>query len=85
MLVDDHYEKKHRGSVNDEIILNLIIGHLANELFKPISVDEKGYEYFVTEPVFWNGKPYRLIWLLHPDANYVGVINWLRGKRYGKK
>lgn len=77
IIIDPHFEKKHQESINDEIILNLV-GYLHNGEFEPIVVDNDGFTYFKTEPMFFRGKPYRLIWLIDPDKLYIGVINCFR-------
>lgn len=84
LVIDDHYEKKHKASVNDNMIITLVKEYLDNGFFEASRVDENGYAYFVTEPVFYNGKPFRLIWLLHDGLKIVGIVNCFR-RRYGKK
>ncbi len=74
--IDTHYEKKHSRSINDELILNLL--QLLNyEHHLPQMIREDGYQFYETDLVR-NGKPYRLIWVVPPDASYIGVRNAYR-------
>ncbi|MCM2279989.1 MAG: hypothetical protein NDJ89_18100 [Oligoflexia bacterium] len=82
VVIDDHYESKHRESITDEVILKLL-GLLDDEVYDPEGIADTGFEYYRTEPLFLDGKPYRLVWLLHPEESYLGVVNCFR-RRYGK-
>jgi hypothetical protein len=84
LVIDDHYEKKHKAVVNDELIIHLVKKYLDGNIFEPSSIDGEGYEYFVSEPVFFEDRPFRLVWLLHQKFAYVGVINCFR-RSHGKK
>lgn len=75
VIVDTHYEKKHRKSVNDEIILNLV-QTLNGKTYEPVS-KKSLYSYFV-DRLSLNNKMYKLIWLLEEDEFYVGIINVYR-------
>ena len=79
VVIDSHYEKRHSDTVTDEVILDLV-----KEVAKTPQVAEKvtsnGFEIYVTEPVYREGKPYRLVWTTHPNEDYVGVINAFRRK-----
>jgi len=70
VIIDDHYEGKHKTSVTDEVILELV-ADLADKDFEPKQIASDGFEYYRTEP----------IWLLHPQENYVGVVNCFRVNR----
>ena len=83
VIIDSHYEEKHRASVNDEIILDLVKA-LDGLEFPVAEKDEEGFEYFKTDPLFVDAKPYRLIWLTHPKETFIGVRNAFR-RNYGKK
>ena len=78
IVIDPHYEAKHSKSVNDEIILHLIRTHLDGGIFPVDGVGTQGHEYFTTEPLFYEGKPYRLVWLLPPEGDSLGVVNCFR-------
>ena len=73
VIIDDHYEKKHAQSINDEIILGLV-QTLDGKLFEPDDV-KAPYSYFVTDNIELNGKFYKLIWLLEDHEIYIGVVN----------
>ena len=60
VVIDPHYEDKHRESVSDSVILELLLSLDGREI-KPGSVDSEGFQYFMTDPHFFMGKPYRLV------------------------
>jgi len=60
VIVDPHFEVKHSKSMNDKIILALVQNLDGREL-KPIGIDNDGFRYFKTEPMYYKGKPYRLV------------------------
>jgi len=76
VVIDPHYELKHIDSINDEIILSLV-QMLDGRTFVP-EVERDGFQYFKTEPLFFNNMSYRLIWLLEKNEIYIGVINAFR-------
>lgn len=78
IVIDPHYEAKHSKVVNDEIILHVIRTHLDGGTFPVDDVGEQGHMYFTTEPVYYEGKPYRLVWLLPPEGDSMGVVNCFR-------
>ena len=76
MIIDPHYEDKHKESINDEIIIQLV-ETLDGKVFE--ADDEKyPYSYFVTDKIEHKGKLYKLIWLLEEHQIYIGVINAYR-------
>lgn len=76
VIIDPHYKEKHSESINDEIILNLV-RTLDGKYYDP--EDVKGsWSYFVVDQIEWNGKMYRLIWLMEEKEFYVGVVNAYR-------
>ena len=79
VMIDYHYLEKHSESMSDALILDLVKS-LDGGTFVPVKVTEE-YEYYTTEPVEWNGKPYRLIWCLQNGEDYIGVINAFRVKK----
>lgn len=83
MVIDSHYEEKHRESISDEIILALV-NSMNGGVYEAHRADEEGFQYFATEPHFYEGKPYRLVWLLPDEGNFLGVINCYR-RPYGKR
>ncbi|MBF0363858.1 MAG: hypothetical protein HQK49_22755 [Oligoflexia bacterium] len=78
VIIDPHYRIKHSESINDEIILELV-KKLDGGFFEVDDRDDD-FEYFKTDPVEFNGKNYRLIWLLRDHCMFIGVINAFRRK-----
>lgn len=76
VIIDPHYEIKHAESISDEIILSLV-KDLAGKEFEPYDVDPP-FTYFVTDKMMFEGKFYRLIWLLEDDEIYIGIVNAYR-------
>ena len=79
VVISTHYERKHKAIINDHLILDLI-QLLHHRRFLPSAVDDSGFQYFVTDPLVLNAKPYRLVWLIPPDQSYLGVRNAFRRK-----
>lgn len=81
VLIDPHYEIRHRASVDDVLILELL-KLLDGEERGVESVTAKGFEIFRVDPVFYGDKAYRLVLTLPPknreDSDYLGVINVFR-------
>jgi hypothetical protein len=69
--------KKHAVCVDDQIILQLV-RLLDGRIFKPVSTDENGFSYFVNDQLEMLGKFYKLIWLLHEDEIFIGIVNAYR-------
>ena len=76
IIIDSHYEAKHAASVNDQVILELV-RQLDDRFFDPDGED-RPYTYFVTDDMVWDGKRYKLVWLLEDNQIYVGVVNAYR-------
>ena len=79
VVIDSHYEKKHKATMNDQIILGLVQA-MHGRSFLPETTSESGFKYFVNDPWVYNGKWYRLIWLMPPCESYIGVLNAFRRK-----
>lgn len=75
-MIDPHYENKHSSTISDSIIL-FLIELLNNSTFKPVNFNE-GLNYFVNAHLELKGNFYKLIWLLHDDQSFVGVVNAYR-------
>jgi len=83
VIVDSHFERRHRESMNDSLILKLV-RKLDGGAFLPEAKLANGYEIFVNDPWNLDGLAYRLIWTTHRSKDYIGVINAFR-RRNGKE
>jgi hypothetical protein len=82
VIIDQHYKLKH-PEVSDQVILKLII-QLHNLVLTPSEM-KNDFLYFKEEPIFLDYKPYRLVFVMEKNKNYLGVINAFRiqEKQYG--
>jgi hypothetical protein len=76
VIIDPHYEKKHRSAVSDELILKLV--RLLDGGTFPVQDQNSPYQYFVTDQMELEGKKYKLVWLLEDQQLYIGVVNAYR-------
>lgn len=76
VLIDRHYEVKHKDTVSDELILELV-KTLALRDHKYDQVKESFY-YFVNDHIELNEKLYKLVWLMEEHMDYIGVVNAYR-------
>ena len=76
VVIDPHYEVRHRESVDDHTILALV-KQLDGRKFLPVKQQEQ-FEYFVEDKMMLNKKLYKLVWLLHDDEIFIGVVNCYR-------
>jgi len=78
VIIDSHYEEKHSGYINDDLILELVL-RLNGRFEIPVDVKDE-FSYFVTI-IGLNHKHYRLVWLLEEDSVYIGVVNAFRDSK----
>jgi hypothetical protein len=76
VVIDSHYEIKHSGSIDDELILKLV-NTLNGKFYKP-EMEKGDFQYFVADPLEYLGTRYRLVWLLENEKLYIGVVNTFR-------
>mgnify|MGYP001615830698 CR=1 FL=1 len=76
VIIDPHYQEKHADTVNDEIILELVKTLNGSEA-EPDTIDES-FSYFVSDGIEYQGKAYKLVWLLEDHQIYIGVVNAYR-------
>lgn len=76
VIIDPHYEKKHRESISDEVILELVkqLVYLDSDVDK----ETPPFQYFVRDHMKHKGKLYKLVWLLEEHQTYIGIINAYR-------
>lgn len=78
VVIDPHFEAKHSASINDDLIVKLV---LKLDGRQELADSKSGrYSYFATL-IELDAKQYRLIWLLEDHAVYVGVVNAYRDRR----
>lgn len=87
VIIGQHYKENHAESINDEIVLQLILA-LDERTFSADSTS-KGIEYYVSDIQLQNeekkNKYYRLIWIFEGNhLEVVGVINAFRIKKTKK-
>jgi hypothetical protein len=78
VIIDSHYEEKHKDHISDELILELV-KKLDGRTQTPDMIDEE-FSYFTTWIEF-SQKQYRLIWLIEEGEIYIGVVNAFRDKK----
>jgi hypothetical protein len=77
VVVDPHYEKKHSAVITDEIVLDLV-KLLDGRIYEPEGVDDRGFQYFANDRLELAGRHYKLIWVLHEQESFIGIINAYR-------
>lgn len=76
--IDPHYEQKHSDSINDRLILSLVLRLEDEQWLTPQRV-AKGYAYYEVD-LMLQKKSYRVILVVPPDSSYLGVRNVYRRK-----
>jgi len=77
VVIDAHYELRHKSSINDDIILSLVRTLDGIEQL-PTDIDGEGFEYYVKDKIDLDGKFYKLVWLLHECEIFIGIVNAYR-------
>ena len=80
LVIDPHYEENH-PDMNDQIIIGLVSS--LNHRFHPIATTRDNFKFLVVDPLWWKGKPYRLI-LTYCEDDFLGVVNAFRVKEKEK-
>lgn len=75
LWIDPHYEIKHKDSINDSLILELV--KQVDGWLTTMSSEINGYQFYKAEGYF-QGKAYRLILVIPPDSGYLGIRNAYR-------
>jgi len=78
VIINLHYRDKHADSMSDSLILKLV-GQLDGENI-PLQKSTEGFDYFVADPVSWEGKSYRVVLVIQKDDDFLGVVNAFRVK-----
>ncbi|CAG8824682.1 234_t:CDS:2 [Gigaspora margarita] len=75
LIISNHYKQKHSKYMSDEKIIKFIADYLDGENF--YNGEKKGpWEFFTLEPIFYENKKYKLIWLLNEEiTDFLGVVN----------
>jgi hypothetical protein len=76
VIIDSHYEVKHSESIDDEIILRLVL--LLNGKEADPDDQQNNFTYYSTDKMLLNNRLYKLVWLLEKQQNYIGIINAFR-------
>ena len=78
VVVDPHYEKKHVDHIYDQLILKLV--KKLDGRFEVPETRSRAYSYFATL-LEYDGKWFRVVWLLEAHAIYIGVVNAFRNRK----
>ena len=76
IVIDPHYEARHGESIDDHTIL-VLVKQLDGRRFLPVKRQDQ-FEYFVEDRMMLKGKLYKLVWFLHDDEVFIGVVNCYR-------
>ncbi len=75
LWIDPHYEEKHKDSIDDPLILELV--NQLNGWLIQLNSEVGGFGFYEADGNF-GGKSYRLILVVPPDGAYLGVRNAYR-------
>ncbi len=59
------------------LILELV-KKLNGGIFEHDKITQNGWEIYTNDPWYLDWKPYKIIWCLHSEESYLGVINVFR-------
>jgi hypothetical protein len=76
VIIDPHYEEKHKDSVSDEIILELV-KTLNHDEFR-FEAERFPFSYYVKDKIVLKEKLYKLVWVFEEHQTYIGIINAYR-------
>ncbi len=60
VVIDPHYELRHKDSIDDDIILKLVRTLDGIEQL-PSNIDDEGFEYYVKDKIDLDNKTYKLV------------------------
>lgn len=75
LWIDPHYEEKHKGSIDDELIQQLV--QQSDNWLLTLNAKIQGFEFYEVDGEY-DGKTYRLILVVPPNHEYLGVRNAYR-------
>jgi len=78
VIIDSHYEVKHKAEINDELILDLV--KMLNRDFEEPTDMKDDFMYF-SKILYKKNKGFRIVWLTKSDENFIGVINAFRDSK----
>ena len=76
LMIDSHYELKHKESINDELIIVLVLT-LHKSFVDEQTLSKSGYKFYEVDVELKN-KLYRLVLTTPPDYSFLGVRNAYR-------
>lgn len=77
LIIDPHVDK-HSDHIDDELIKK-IVRRLDQEGHIPTGIND-GFKYFASR-IYYEGKAYKMVWLLEESFLYIGVITVFKDRR----
>lgn len=75
VVIDLHFQRRH-PDMSIELIMELVKKLELED--SPKVAENSDFEYFRRQPVFFDGKSYRLVFCLHKSQSFLGIINAFR-------
>jgi hypothetical protein len=76
--IDPHFEEKHADSINDDLILEILVNNFGI-IIKPQVQSRSEFKFYELDAILYD-KKYRLIIVVPPDNKFIGVRNAYRTK-----